>query len=520
MKTYFLKTYFLNIMLVFVIPAVLATGGCVSRLSSASPKTSLPKPIVVDTKFVRVGSVSQTVSVTGSLMALQDISLSAKQAGRLAAVTVREGDPVAAGQVLAQVDAADLSSQVLSDEAAVFSDQAKLQQAQAAYDQQIRDTQAGIDSARAAYDQQVATSRAQVRSSQSSLTAAGEALSTEQQGARPEERLQTEATLASAQATEKKAQSDLNRYEKLHNAGAVSDADLDSYRNTRDVDHATLNSAQAALRLQQKGNRPEDVAQDQEKVRQAEETLRQSVAARSTDAVKKADLETALAVQGQNEVKKADVLAARATLAQAQNTLVIARQAVRDAVVRSPIAGRVSSRTADPGEVITSATVLLHVIALSNVYYEPSVPDTTLRSVRIGQPVSVQVDAFPGRAFPGRVTRIYPQGSSTSRTVPLRITLPNAEGLLRPNMFASGRVQTASHRGVVLVPRAAVIHTDRDHVWTVENGMARDHIVSIGLPADDGNWVEAGGLSRQAQVIVLGQSDLKNGQEITVSSTK
>jgi len=98
------------------------------------------------------------------------------------------------------------------------------------------------------------------------------------------------------------------------------------------------------LQLQQQGNRRQDVEQAQEKVRQAEESLRQAEAARSTDAVKKADLETARAQRAQDSVKLADVQAAKAALQQAQNTLTIARQAVADTVVTSPIAGRISPR--------------------------------------------------------------------------------------------------------------------------------------------------------------------------------
>jgi RND family efflux transporter MFP subunit len=470
-----------------------------------------------------VGDVAQTVNVTGSLVALQDVSLSAKQGGRLAEVTVREGDTVYAGQVLARVDATDLQSQVRADEAGVNSSEAKLQQARAAYAQQVADTKVGIDSARAAYDQQVATSSAQVRTAESALAGAQANLSTMQEGARPEERLQTQATLATAQANYNKAQTDVNRYEKLHNAGAVSDAEMDQYRNTRDVAQANLNSAQAALKLQQEGNRRQDIQQAQEKVRQAEESLRQAVAARSTDAVKKADLETALALRAQNRVKLADVQAAQAALQQAQNTLAIARQAVADTVVVAPISGRISSRAAEPGQVVTSSTVLLHVIALNSVYFEPSVPDTALGAIKTGQPVDVQIDTYPGRLFRGAITRIYPQGSSTSRSVPLRINVPNTQGLLRPNTFAQGKITTEIHHHVVLIPHAAIVLTGAPPeasgsagvtVFTVENGAAHEHSVTLGLSTDKGDWVEARGISPEAQVIVQGQSGLTDGQKV------
>jgi len=513
--------------LMFAVLTATALNGC--KPTAPPDRSKAPAgnaSVVVVTEAACTGDVAQTVSVSGSLVALQDIALSAKQGGRLAEMTVREGARVATGQILARVDAMDLESQVRADEASVYSALAKLEQTRAAYHQQTVNTEAAIASARAAYDQQVATSSAQVRSAQSALAAVRANLSALQEGARPEERQQTQAALASAQANFKKAQADTNRYEKLHNAGAVSDAEMDQYLNARDVAQANLNSAQAALRLQQEGSRRQDIEQAQEKVRQAEETLRQTQAARAADEVKKADLQTALANRAQNQVKLADVQAAQAAVQQSQNTLDIARQAVNDTIVRSPINGVVSARTAEPGQVVTSATVLLHVIALDDVYFEPTVSDSAMADISAGQAVKVRIDAFPGRTFQGVVTRIYPQASAASRTVSLRVTVSKARALLRPNMFAQGDITTAIHRNAILIPRRALVQTasgssgdaEQPSVFTVENGAAHQHRVTPGLTADKGDWIEVKGLPASSTVVVLGQNSLQDGQKVTVSS--
>ena len=500
-------------------------SGCAPKKADTAPKMAGPTTVSVVIQSVRVGDVTQTVPVTGSLVALQDVSLSAKQGGRLAEISVREGDKVSAGQILARVDATDLVSQMHADEAGVSSAQAKVEQAEAAYRQQVANTASGIASARAAYDQQVATSSANVRSAQSALNSAKSNLSTVQEGARPEERIQTQAALASAEANFKKAQADVTRYGKLHDAGAVSEAEMDQYRNTLDVAQANLNSAKAALQLQQQGNRRQDVEQAQEKVRQAEESLRTAQAARSTDAVKKADLETAIAQKAQDSVKLADVQAAKAALQQAQNTLTIARQAVADTVVRAPIAGRISARSAEPGMIIKSDTILLHLITLDSVYFEPSVPDTTMGKIRVGQRVDVRIDTYPGQIFAGTITKIYPQGSSTSRSVPLRVTLQNTQGMLRPNMFAQGAIVTDRHDGVVLAPRAALIQTTdasgnltgKTALFSVEDDVAHEHMVTPGLSTDKGDWIEVKGIPRKSEVVILGQNGLKDGQKVVTT---
>ncbi len=487
----------------------------------AKKETAAKAAPPVVTQSVKVGDVSQTVLVTGSLVALQDVSLSAKQGGRLAKVLVRQGEPVSAGQVLARIDATDLEAQVRSNEASVASAQAKLAQAEAAYGQQLKTTETAITSARATYQQQVATSSAQVRSAEAALASARASQSTVREGARPEERTQTQAILTSAQANLKKAESDLSRYEKLHAAGAVSDAEIDQYHNARDVAQANLNSARAAVELQQKGSRRQEVEQSTQQVRQAEEALRQARAAQATNAVRKADLDTALAQRAQNAVKRADVRAARASVQEARNALTIARQAVADTVVRAPIAGRISARSGEPGQIVKSDTVLLHVIALDSVYFEPSVPNTALGSVKVGQQVMVQVDTYPGRKLQGTVSRIYPEGSSTTRSFPIRVTLPNSNGALRPQMFAQGQITTSAHRNVVLAPREALV-TDaasgKNVVFTVENGVAHKRGITPGYPSPDGGWVEVSGLSRDAQVITMGQRSLKDGQNVSASA--
>jgi multidrug efflux pump subunit AcrA (membrane-fusion protein) len=162
--------------------ALLLNGCSQAPAIKRAPIISEPSVTIDRTKL---GDVMRTILVTGSLMAFEDISLSAKQGGRISEVLVREGDKVKAGQVLAKVDPADLISQVESDEAAVVSDRAKVAQSQAAYDQQVSDTEAGIVSAKAALDQQLATANAQVRSAELAVASAKESLSTSLEGARP-----------------------------------------------------------------------------------------------------------------------------------------------------------------------------------------------------------------------------------------------------------------------------------------------------------------------------------------------
>jgi len=499
--------------------AMLIVNGCAPPgMTGAKPSSTAPH---VGTMTTHLGDVSQAVAVTGALVALNDVPLSIKQAGRLTAVYFHNGDYIKAGQVVARIDPTDLISAERQDEATVAANRAGVADAEAAYQKQLTTTRAGIYSADAAYTQQVASSSSAVRSAQSSLDSAKANLSLVQEGDRPEDRTKTNASLASAQANYNKAKADYARYEKLHNAGALSDADMDEYKNALDTTDASLKSAEASVTAEVNGSRSQDIAQAREKVRQAKETLQQAIAARSTDAVRKADVETARAGVADNAVKLAAIKSAQATLQQSLAVLAVAQQAVRDAVVISPVSGYASGRAAEPGQIVTSATTLMHVISLANIYYEPSVPNDQIASIRIGQNVAVTIDAYPDRTFTGTVTRIYPDSSSTTRSISIQVSMANEGGLLRPGMYARGSITTTMHKNVVLAPVGAVA-TDpgsgQSYVYMVESNVAHKRAVKSGITSADGSVIEVSGVPSGAQVIVDGLNGLADGQAVSASA--
>lgn len=466
----------------------LAAGCGRGAKKPAAPVQAVAAASPVQVAPARTGTVLRRVPVTGSLKALESVDLSPKQGGRLVEVSVREGDPVAAGQVVARIDATDLNAQVRSAQA------------------QVQVARAAVAQAEAAYQQQIVTTRTGIQSAEAGLRSARARLSEVRAGSRRQEVAQAEAQVEVARANTRKAQQDYERYRNLLREGAVAEAVFDQYRNALEVARAEQRRTEQALSLAQEGARAQEIEQQTQAVRQAEETLRQ-----------------ARAGNAQNQVRRAAVLSARASLRQAQSGLSIAEQALRDAVVRSPIAGRVASRTADPGQVVSSGTKILSVVALRSVYFEPTVPDVEVGRIRRGQPVLVSVDAFPGRTFNGTVSRVYPSGSAESRAFPIRVTIANTSQALRPEMFARGDVITERRTGAVLVPREALVRTgslaegdQRVRVFTVEDDVAREHQVRPGLPSEDGRYVEAPGIPAAAQVIVSGQRVLQNGDRVTL----
>ncbi len=125
----------------------------------------------------------------------------------------------------------------------------------------------------------------------------------------------------------------------------------------------------------------------------------------------------------------------------------------------SPIAGTVTARSVNVGEWVEPADVLLRVIDLDELWLEAAVYEQQLQYVDVGQSVQVEMRAFPEVVFTGEVHRVSGVLDETSRSVVVRIILPNADGRLRPGMFATARIHAnlrEGSRNLLVVPRAAV----------------------------------------------------------------
>jgi len=539
---------------------LLAVGGIAASASKSATKPhtrsveTAGTPVEVQT--ARVGNVARWTSVTGSLVSLQDVTLSSRLAGRLTQVLVREGDRVTVGQVIARLDTTDLEARVRAEEGTVAAARARVAQAQAAYRQQVVQSRANVESAEAAYNQQkvntgavidtaeaayrqqVVQSRADIEAAEAGLKSAKAALSQIREGARKQDISQAESQLAIAQANCQKAASDYRRYKSLFEVGAIAEVTADQYRTTYEVAQEQLRAAEQALSLVKEGARSQEVIQAEQNVRQAEERLRQAKAANAQDDIRRADLESARAGHAQNAVRPAalqsaraaraqdavrlaEVQAAVASLQQALSGLAIAQKNLADASILSPVAGQVASRSADPGQVVSPDVPILRVVSMDSIRFEPSVPERELGHIQVGQPVEIKVDAYPNRTFTGRVTRIYPAGSTKNRSFPVQIAVSNPERMLRPQMFARGRILTEKHNQVTLIPRVALLRNENSepettgHLFTVENGIAKEQTITLGLSSPDDQQVEAHGIATNTLVIVAGQHSLANNDRVT-----
>ncbi len=197
----------------------------------------------------------------------------------------------------------------------------------------------------------------------------------------------------------------------------------------------------------------------------------------------------------------------------------LALRAVEDASVRTPFAGFVARRTVSVGEYLSVGLPLFEIVTLDPIQAEFSVAEVDSGLVRPGQAVEVSLAPFPEERFAAVVTVVSPTIDSVTRTLRVKAELSNAEGRLRPGLFAHVELGVSERSDVIMVPEEALLQraggaelyriVDVDRVQRVS--------VEMGVFAD--GWVEVrGGLVEGDRVVVRGQRNLVDGGAVSIRS--
>ena len=161
-------------------------------------------------------------------------------------------------------------------------------------------------------------------------------------------------------------------------------------------------------------------------------------------------------------------------------------QAMEYVPIRSPIDGVVIDKPVVAGSAMRASSRLLRIADLSTVWVEAEVYEQDLDWVREGTPATVRFPNLPGEALEATVDFVYPTLDGMSRTGRVRLALPNADGRLKPEMYAELRLVARFGRRLV-VPEEAVIFAGDTRVVFVDAGDGRlePRRVRIGLRSDD-----------------------------------
>jgi len=339
--------------------------------------------------------ISVSATATGTLESEAEVNLRAEVPGRILRLLVDEGDRVARGQVVAELDPQETDSQVALARA------------------------------------ELATARARLEEEQAGVTMLRERIRTK---------------IEETRATMERAAKDLERLKALHAEGAIARQQLDLAQAEFDVAAA----AHAA----------------------------------------------ALADRDQVKVKEHQVAGAQAAVGQRAAQLRLAEVQRSRMSIRSPIAGLVTRRLANEGEVVglgggsmvTLGGPLFTLVDLDRLYVRATVDEFDARQVRLGQEVRVTLEALPGRTLRGRLYKISPAVSGErqeARTFSVRVALEEGKEFVKPGMSADVEVIVARRRDALFVPTQAILEREgKKRVYVVADGHARATTVKVG----ESNW--------------------------------
>lgn len=220
--------------------------------------------------------------------------------------------------------------------------------------------------------------------------------------------------------------------------------------------------------------------------------------------------------QSQYDEAKANFDAARARVNEAEAQL-------SKKIIRAPFDGRLGIRMVDQGEYLATGTPIVEVNMLDPIYVDFTLSETNLTDVATGYPVVANVAAFPDRPFEGRVSAINTSINPETRTVRVRATIANPDGLLRPGMFATVRTLQPEDVEVVTLPRTAISYnTYGNYVFVVEENDAGDLVVNrrtVTTGQSRGGRIEiVSGLAAGETVVEKALLRLRAGQRVAIQS--
>jgi membrane fusion protein, multidrug efflux system len=174
-------------------------------------------------------------------------------------------------------------------------------------------------------------------------------------------------------------------------------------------------------------------------------------------------------------------------------------------VVRAPFAGLAGRREVSIGTYVTQQTPLISLQSVNPQHAVFQVPERYADRLRLGQLVSFQVAALPGRNFSGEVVFVDPVVELPGRTILIKARVPNPERQLQAGMFIEARLATDIRPNAIVIPEDALLPLGgATFVWVVKDGKADRRQVTLGVRTAGWAEIQGGGIDAGDQVVVGG----------------
>jgi membrane fusion protein YbhG len=349
---------------------------------------------------------AENLVVVPGRIAGDEATVSAKTAGRVREIRVREGDSVRLGDVIAMLDDDQVRAREDAAKSAVQQAEARVRSAQ----QQISVLRAQEHSSSISVDQSKMDSEGRVSQARAQVAAA-------------------EAALAQARAANNQAKYDYENQTKLAKDGDLSERQGMLAKSNLEATTAAVNAAE-------------------EQVKAARGAYNAQQAALKTPAILSSQT---LSIQEQINKAQSEIAGAMADAEKARAQLREAAANQADLRIVAPFDGTITVRSVEPGEVINPGTAIVTLVNLQELYLRVFVPIAEIDRVRVGQPARIYLDSRPGRAIDATVSRIDPDAAFTPentyyredrvrQVVGVELSIKNSDGSAKPGVPGEGEI--------------------------------------------------------------------------------
>jgi len=206
---------------------------------------------------------------------------------------------------------------------------------------------------------------------------------------------------------------------------------------------------------------------------------------------------------------------AQAQVEQRQAALNSAKIRLSYTVLLASEPGFIGERFVDEGSLLAPNSPVVSVIGIDTIIVRTTVIERVYGQIQINQSAEIQVDAFPGKIFHGKVSRIAPMLQEASRVAQMEVEVANDSLLLKPGMFSKVQIVLAEKESAQIVPSQAIVSRNGTNgIFMIQSGESIAHFMSVQIGISTPNKTEILTPQLDGLVITLGQHLLEDGSTI------
>jgi multidrug efflux pump subunit AcrA (membrane-fusion protein) len=207
----------------------------------------------------------------------------------------------------------------------------------------------------------------------------------------------------------------------------------------------------------------------------------------------------------------------RAQLAQSRASVKLAQKKLSDTTIRAPFAGQVKDRQVTQGQYLKVQTPVMVIVDVDPLRVRLKVPEKMAAWAKVGQPVTITVEAFPGRTFSGKISRINPAVDQQTRTFEVEALIDNNDNALKPGFFVKAVIPSDKVDTALFLPEDALLYVYGVYkVFVIEGSSLKEKEVKLGAREGDEVEVVEGLKEGERVALPLKGQELRDGAPVEV----